>query len=186
MSWQAHKAVIRHSRSKGATRCVLHCLAEHAHDDGSEAFPNWDTIQREANVARGTIRPALERLIGLGEIEATGARRSGTRTWRVVLVDLLSSSIPEPGDSSIPEPPVVRGSDPSSSRIDANGSGAVPEPSDPSGKSSKNLQHGQPPPDFFESKEDKITAELEAREALGDLWAERILQGEAEAERFGL
>lgn len=102
MSWQAIRAALELSEATGAACLVLLVLAEHAHEDGEGSFPNYDTIAAEANIGRGTIRPSLERLQELGEIQLAGRLKSGTRVWRI---SLLGGSMFELADGSTVELP---------------------------------------------------------------------------------
>src|SRR5687768_10766103 len=71
--------VLMHSKSKGATRNVLHSLAFHAHDDGTESYPGISTIVQEANVTRREVFRSLRTLRDLGEITVKLRPGSGTR-----------------------------------------------------------------------------------------------------------
>ena len=72
MSVQAISWVLDHSPSKGTERLVLLSLANHAHDDGSHAWPAVATIGREANVSERSVQRALRALEEAGAILADG------------------------------------------------------------------------------------------------------------------
>jgi hypothetical protein len=48
---------------------ILVCLVSHLGDKGWLVYPSYDTIQREAKVSRGSIRPALDVLEDFGFIK---------------------------------------------------------------------------------------------------------------------
>src|SRR5215831_7358450 len=64
---------------------VLLVLADHAHDDGSSAFPSVDSIARKARLTRRGAQLALRRLEAQGAIVAEGRGPKGTTAYRIVL-----------------------------------------------------------------------------------------------------
>ena len=77
--------VFNHSEEKLGRRLTLLCLAEHAHDDGSKAFPCVETIMERTRLSRRAVQTALRGLEDDGSIEHTGVTRSGTNIYRVVM-----------------------------------------------------------------------------------------------------
>jgi hypothetical protein len=64
---------------------VLLVLADHAHDDGSSAFPSISRIGRKARLSRRGVYDALKRLKVAGAIVPVGAGPKGTVSYRVVM-----------------------------------------------------------------------------------------------------
>jgi Helix-turn-helix domain len=70
---------------------VLLVLADHAHDDGTHAFPSVETIARKARLSRRGAQLALRRLERLGAIQETageGPRRP--RSYRLIMGEATS------------------------------------------------------------------------------------------------
>lgn len=97
MSWQAMEWVFKNSPTKGSQRLVEVVLAEHAHADGSNAYPSVATIAREANVCERTVQYALRRLTSIGRIVPEGFGPKGTIKYRVV----MSQIAPEPPEGTV-------------------------------------------------------------------------------------
>ena len=72
MSVQALSWVLEQSPARGTDRLVLLSLANHAHPDGSHAWPAVATIAREAGVSERSAQRALRSLEELGAIEPDG------------------------------------------------------------------------------------------------------------------
>jgi hypothetical protein len=64
---------------------VLLALADHAHDDGSSAYPSVDTLARKARLSRRGTFDALRRLKDCGAITPEGTGPTGTIRYRVNL-----------------------------------------------------------------------------------------------------
>lgn len=97
------------SKATANDRCVLLVLADHAHDDGSSAYPSHATIAAKAGgIADRTVRDCLTRLVSLGEIEREGWSPKHTISYRITLQDNpaeaagsnLAGSDTEPGGST--------------------------------------------------------------------------------------
>jgi predicted transcriptional regulator len=71
MSWQATKAVIDRSRSRGTARLVLSVIAYHADPAGRGARLSIPTIMREANAKERAVQYALTELEESGELIIT-------------------------------------------------------------------------------------------------------------------
>ena len=88
MSW-----VLNEPTTTGGDRLVLISLANHAHPDGSCAYPSMATIAREANLTERAARYAMRRLEASGLIiEAADGPASvradrRTRSWSIVMTD---------------------------------------------------------------------------------------------------
>jgi hypothetical protein len=83
VSVEALSWVFQHSQATLGARLVLLALANHAHEDGSKAFPSVRTIAARAKLSERAARDALRRLEDLGEIEAEGFSEYGTVVYRI-------------------------------------------------------------------------------------------------------
>lgn len=119
MSIHALSHVMRHSEATLAARLVVFVLAEHAHDDGTNAFPKVDTIAARTRLSRRGVQAALRKLEESGEIVAAGKAKDGQTNWTVVGLGGGAESAPltSPGGRSTcaprgeahsPEPSVNR------------------------------------------------------------------------------
>lgn len=79
VSWVLDNAAVK----EHSDLIVLLVLADHAHEDGTHAYPSVRTIARRGRLARSTVQRSLRRLEGTGEIEAAGRLGSGTVIWRL-------------------------------------------------------------------------------------------------------
>lgn len=68
MSVQAAAWVIEHSRHKGANLLCLLMIANHAHADGTGAYPSIDTLARECRMSERQIRRIIPLLEQSGEL----------------------------------------------------------------------------------------------------------------------
>lgn len=81
MSW-----VFQHSEAEKGARLVLLALADHAHDDGTMAFPAVVTIAKKARLSPRAVQYALRSLERDGMIKQTGTTaRSGTRIYSILM-----------------------------------------------------------------------------------------------------
>jgi hypothetical protein len=70
MSFKVVAWVLEHSKAeKACDLLVMICIAQCANHDGSEAFPELDTLIRESRQSRRTVFAALKRLRELGELQ---------------------------------------------------------------------------------------------------------------------
>lgn len=76
MSHQAQTWVINHSRHKGSNLLVMLLIANHAHSDGSNAFPSLDTLAAEARMSVRQIARIIDKLEASQELKVM---RSGGR-----------------------------------------------------------------------------------------------------------
>lgn len=85
MSVQALSWVLENAHARLGARLVLIALANHAHDDGSNAFISQQTIAREAHLTDRQVRRCLKELEASGEIARTDRKADGRIVWQVVL-----------------------------------------------------------------------------------------------------
>jgi len=80
LSIQAISWVLEESEAEGLDRLVMIVLANYANEDWL-AWPSQRTIQREARIAKNTVRAAVGRLVESGELEIVerGDHRRSTR-----------------------------------------------------------------------------------------------------------
>ena len=106
LSW-----VLRYSEERLGNRLVLLVLADHAHEDGTEARPSVATIAREARLSERQVQYALRHLQATGAIEDEGEGPKGVRVYRVTMLPggaesapVASDTAPEGVKSIAPEP----------------------------------------------------------------------------------
>lgn len=85
MSVQALSWVLEHAEARLGARLVLIALANHAHDDGSNAFISQETIAREARLTARQVRRCIKELEAAGAITRTGKTGNGIVVWQVKL-----------------------------------------------------------------------------------------------------
>ncbi len=68
MSVQAMSWVIENSQQKGSSFVVLLMIANHAHSDGTQAFPSYDTLAREARITHRQVTRIIPKLVASGEL----------------------------------------------------------------------------------------------------------------------
>lgn len=89
MSVRCFTWVLEHSPvTRPSELLVLLVLAEHAHDDGSQARPSVETIAWKARLNRRAVQGALRRLERSGAVERTSVSRGGRgrpSTYRVLM-----------------------------------------------------------------------------------------------------
>lgn len=84
MSVQATTWVWNHSKAQGIDRLVLLALADHAHPDGSHAYPSVATLAEMTTVSERTVQRSLRHLTDLGEITVvTHARHHATTEYKI-------------------------------------------------------------------------------------------------------
>lgn len=69
MSVEALTWVLKHSASKGTTRCVLMAIADQAGSDGTNAWPSHATLARHANTSVASVKRSIAWLKEHGEVE---------------------------------------------------------------------------------------------------------------------
>lgn len=86
MSVKVTSWVWEHSRSRGAQRLVLLCIADHANDDGLEAFPSLARLARKTGMTERGVQKAIQALVALGELQVTmGGGRGRSNRYRVLM-----------------------------------------------------------------------------------------------------
>jgi hypothetical protein len=83
VSVQALSWVLEHSAARLGDRLVLISLANHAHEDGSNAYASQGTIAREARLTDRQARRCLKGLEASGEISRTGLTQHGVVIWQL-------------------------------------------------------------------------------------------------------
>lgn len=114
MSVQATTWVWNHSQATESAFLVLLALADHAHPDGTHAYPSLASLQRMTRLSERTVRYALRTLESIGEIEITreGGGRGRTTEYRLSGMGAVLAPIPpervqsatQKGQQVAPEP----------------------------------------------------------------------------------
>jgi hypothetical protein len=128
LSWVFDHATVEHR----GDLLVLLVLADHAHDDGSNAFPSVETIARKARLSERGARYALRTLEESGAITPTGKTKNGVVVYSISLgaeatapaatapgseKQLGGQSVPEPVSLTAPEPSLEPSGEPSSPSV---------------------------------------------------------------------
>jgi hypothetical protein len=85
VSVEAMTSVWRHSKAKRGGLLVMLALADHAHDDGTNAYPSVRTLARKARLSERGVQKALRALEAIREIEPTGVSSTGTVVYAITL-----------------------------------------------------------------------------------------------------
>lgn len=91
MSIQAMVWVLDNSPTVGTERLVLLSLANHAHADGTHAFPTVSTVAREARCSKRSAQYALTALETGGAISREGVGPNGATNWRVNMTAIAAA-----------------------------------------------------------------------------------------------
>lgn len=91
MSWQAVKAVLEESTSRGSARLVLLVIAEASGPDGTGCRRGKPSIAVRAGLSRATVTEAIGVLAASGELAVEGRRGLANR-YHVVLPSLGTST----------------------------------------------------------------------------------------------
>jgi Helix-turn-helix domain len=75
--------VFEHSPATRGRRLVLLSLANHAHEDGTHAFPSVDTMVKETRLTRKAVQSALRKLEADRAIHHVRDLSSGTREYLI-------------------------------------------------------------------------------------------------------
>lgn len=111
MSVQATSWVIEHSRHKGSNLLVLIMIANHAHSDGTNAFPSTETLARECRMSRRHVIRIIDELERSGELMVE--RSAGRKTHRYAIrmavanrdnLSQLASEKPPPNRDTVMSP----------------------------------------------------------------------------------
>ncbi len=87
MSVQAMSWVIEHSRHKGAELLCLLMIANHAHADGTNAFPSIETLARECRMSERQIKRIIQKLEESGELRVERGVGRGNVNYYVIVMD---------------------------------------------------------------------------------------------------
>lgn len=85
MSFQAQTHVIENSQHKGAALLVLLMIANHAHADGSNAFPSVPTLAKECRMSARQITRIIKKLEASGEIVVDRSAGGHSHRYRIVM-----------------------------------------------------------------------------------------------------
>ena len=91
MSIRVTKIVRKHSKARLSNFSVLLGLADHAHPDGTNAFPSHATLSEECHISERQVRKSLDALKAMGEIVPTG-KKGRTVIYRITLADKAAES----------------------------------------------------------------------------------------------
>jgi Helix-turn-helix domain len=117
--------VLDHSEERLGNRLVLLALAEHAHDDGTKAYPSNATLMKRTRLSERAVRDALRALERSNAVECYETLRNGTKVYRIVGPFNVNGGSPrrgqnppgaESGSQTAPEPSVTRQKRSSSSK----------------------------------------------------------------------
>ena len=129
MSLKAMVWVLENSEAKLGDRLVLLTLAEHAGDDGEDAYPSQETLARKARLSERQVRRCLANLERDGLIVRDGTTRYGTVRWQVNMTPdnmTARTSTTETPDRMSPEPSL----EPSSVSVEGPGLSLVRQSED--------------------------------------------------------
>jgi hypothetical protein len=102
MSHQAQTHVMTHSRQKGSHRLVLLIIANHAHGDGTNAFPSMRTLAAESLMSERQVIRIVAELERSGELIV---ERSRGRHAHNMAINMQFFGTPNPDKMSVlPEP----------------------------------------------------------------------------------
>lgn len=90
MSIHVLSNVMRESEALGGQRLVLFVLAEFAHDDGTRAFPDVETLTERTRMSRRQVQRCLRALETEQRIKPTSKTRTGTIVYTVELAPTAS------------------------------------------------------------------------------------------------
>lgn len=93
MSIEASNAVWKHSRSRGAERLVMLCLANYTNGNGI-AWPTFTTISRDTGVSERQVSRAVISLADKGELQIVekGDGRGRSTVYRITIKDDMVST----------------------------------------------------------------------------------------------
>lgn len=107
MSIRVMDRVWSYSQAKGIDRLVLLAIADHASDDGSNAWPSIATLARKTGVSGRTVQRSIQRLVEMGELSYKSPNGK-THQFRVLIKGVTDShprqsvtpdTVPPPTDS---------------------------------------------------------------------------------------
>lgn len=119
MSLKVITWVLEHSEAKLGQRLVLLALADHACDDGTDAYPSVSTIARKARMSERAVQTSLKALSGSGQVVCMGVSQKGTKNYTII------GPFNEGGEESAPPKLTTQGAKLTTS----GGEESAPEPS---------------------------------------------------------
>ena len=100
MSVQASAWVIQNSQHKGSDLLCLLMIANHAHSDGTNAFPSVPTLAKECRMSARQITRIIQNLEGSGELRVQRSEGRHAHTFTVVMQALVQPLKPDPANLS--------------------------------------------------------------------------------------
>lgn len=97
MSIEMMTLVWRHSRNKGSVLLMELAIADHAHDDGTGAYPSTERLARYARQTERNVRFVLQQLLDSKEVSIeynAGPRGTNRFTLNTKLLRSLPDQIP--------------------------------------------------------------------------------------------
>jgi hypothetical protein len=85
MSVQATSYVIEHSKQKGSALLLLIMIANHAHSDGSNAFPSVETLAKECRMSVRQIIRLVSELEASGELVVERSAGRNAHNYAIVM-----------------------------------------------------------------------------------------------------
>lgn len=86
MSIKVQSYVWEHSRAKGSALLLLLAIADHAHDDGTGAWPSMERLARKCRQSVRNVQYLLDKLVDLKELRIEpDAGPNGTNAYMIVL-----------------------------------------------------------------------------------------------------
>jgi len=106
MAW-----VIDHSPQKGGALVCLLMIANHAHADGTNAFPSYETLARECRMSRRQLVRIVQQLEGSGDLVVEHrVGRQGPNRYAIVMnrdIMTLLEPVADGANGDIITPPIV-------------------------------------------------------------------------------
>jgi hypothetical protein len=95
MSFQAQTWVIDNSKHKGSALLVLLMIANHAHADGTNAFPSLATLAKECRMSDRQITRIIQTLEASGEVNIARSAGRSSHRYSVVMSKPIVQSNPD-------------------------------------------------------------------------------------------
>lgn len=99
MTW-----VFTHSTAAGADRLLLLAIADHAGDDGRNAWPAVPTLARKTGVSERTVQRGIARLESAGLLLVERGKGAGGTNRYQVLMPVAGDSVTPPDEETKPAP----------------------------------------------------------------------------------
>jgi hypothetical protein len=94
MSVQALSWVIEKSRQRGSNFVVLLMIANHAHSDGTNAYPSYERLAKESRLSARSVMRIVDALIASKELQTErGVGPHGTNVYSLPLIPVESTDI---------------------------------------------------------------------------------------------